>query len=56
MAKSEIKSRARTNVTEPPGMVISQVMKSYPAHVAALLGNDRDEKLVIRSVRHKLMQ
>ena len=55
IAKSEIKSRARTNVTEPPGMVISQVMKNYPASVAALMGNDRDEKRVIRSVRHKLM-
>ena len=37
------------------GMVISQVMKDFPASVAALMTNDRDAKRMIRNVRHKLM-
>ena len=55
MARSDINSRARTNVTESPGMVVAQVMKNYPASVAALMTTDRDEKRMIRKVRHRLM-
>ena len=36
-------------------MVIAQVMKNYAAGVAVAMSKDRDEKRMIRRVRHKLM-